>query len=240
MKIIKTSNGFEITGFAWDRKKYNYRKFTRQEDEISGQRTYNVDDKKIPSVTTILSATKSKEDMEGLQRWRDRVGEEVARKTMIDAATRGTEMHYVLENYIEGKGYINLTEKGAKARLMAHKIVENLSALNIVYGNEVSLYYEELYAGATDLVGVHGDKPTIIDFKQSNNLKKRQYVEDYYYQIAAYALAHEKNHGPIDKGLICICTKDLQYQEFMLDKEDLNRYKDKWVNRVEQFNRGML
>jgi len=159
---------------------------------------------------------------------------------MIEASTRGTEMHYVLENYIEGKGYINLSEKGNKARLMAHKIVENLGALEIVYGSEVSLYYEELYAGATDLVGVHGNKPTIIDFKQANKLKKREYVEDYYYQIAAYALAHERYHGPINKGLICICTKDLQYQEFMLDQDDLNRYKDKWINRVEQFNRGML
>ena len=137
MKIIKTSNGFEITGFAWDRNKYNYRTFTRQEDEISGQRTYNVDDKKIPSVTTILSATKSKEDMEGLQRWRDRVGEEVARKTMIDAATRGTEMHYVLEQYINGVGYLNLSGEGAHARLMAcnkllqqYQLVERYSLQN--------------------------------------------------------------------------------------------------------------
>ena len=235
MKIIKTSNGFEITGFAWDRDKYNYRKFTRQEDEISGQRTYNVDDKKIPSVTTILSATKSKEDMEGLQRWRDRVGEEVARKTMVDSATRGTEMHYVLENYIEGKGYINLTEKGAKARLMAHEIVKNLGALEVVYGNEVSLYYEELYAGATDLVGLHGDKPTIIDFKQSNKPKREEYVEDYYYQIAAYSLAHKKNYGPIEQGLISICTKDLHYQNFKMNSEMLKRYEDKWLERVDQY-----
>lgn len=240
MKIIKTNKGFEVTGFAWNRKKYNYKRYTRQEDTISGQRTYNVQDKKIPSVTTILSATKSEEDKAGLQRWRDKVGDAMANKIMQEAATRGTEMHYVLEQYIDGTGYINLSEKGAQARLMAHKIIENLGALDIIYGSEVSLHYEELYAGATDLVGVHGNKPTIIDFKQANKLKRREYVEDYYYQIAAYALAHEKNHGPIEKGLICICTKDLQYQEFMLDQDDLKRYKDKWINRVEQFNRGML
>jgi len=69
--------------------------------------------------------------LEGLQRWRDRVGEAEAKRIMIEASTRGTEMHYVLENYIEGKGYINLSEKGNKARLMAHKIVENLGALEI-------------------------------------------------------------------------------------------------------------
>jgi len=238
MKLIKDKNSFTVTDFAWDKNKYQYKKFTRQEE--NGQRTYNVDHKKIPSVTTILSATKSQEDLDGLRRWRDRVGEDVANKTMRDAALRGTEMHYVLEKYIAGQGYFNLSEEGAQSRLMAHKIIENMEALNIIYGSEVSLHYEELYAGATDLIGVHGGKPAIIDFKQSNKLKQREYVEDYYYQIAAYALAHEKYYGPIEKGLIAICTKDFVYQEFMLDKEDLKRYKDKWIERVEQFNRAKL
>jgi hypothetical protein len=238
MRIIKNDNSFTVDDFAWNRNKYQYKKFSRQEE--NGQRTYNVDNKKIPSVTTILSATKSQEDIDSLRRWRDRIGDEAARKTTIDAARRGTEMHYVLEQYINGQGYFNLSEEGAKARLMAHKIIENMQALEIIYGNEVSLHYEELYAGATDLIGIHGGKPTIIDFKQSNKLKQRNYVEDYYYQIAAYALAHEKNYGPIDKGLIAICTKDLVYQEFILDKDDLKRYKDKWIQRVEQFNRAKL
>lgn len=238
MRIIRNDNSFTVDDFAWNRNKYQYKKFSRQEE--NGQRTYNVDNKKIPSVTTILSATKSQEDIDSLRRWRDRIGDEAARKTTIDAARRGTEMHYVLEQYINGQGYFNLSEEGAKARLMAHKIIENMQVLEIIYGNEVSLHYEELYAGATDLIGIHGGKPTIIDFKQSNKLKQRNYVEDYYYQIAAYALAHEKNYGPIDKGLIAICTKDLVYQEFILDKDDLKRYKDKWIQRVEQFNRAKL
>ena len=238
MRITRNNNSFTVDDFAWNSNKYQYKKFSRQEE--NGQRTYNVDNKKIPSVTTILSATKSQEDIDSLRRWRDRIGDAAARKTTIDAAKRGTEMHYVLEQYINGEGYFNLSEEGAKARLMAHKIIENMQALEIIYGNEVSLHYEELYAGATDLIGIHGGKPTIIDFKQSNKLKQRNYVEDYYYQIAAYALAHEKNYGPIDKGLIAICTKDLVYQEFILDKDDLKRYKDKWIQRVEQFNRAKL
>ena len=238
MRIIRNDNSFTVDDFAWNRNKNQYKKFSKQEE--NGKRTNNVDNKKIPSVTTILSATKSQEDIDSLRRWRDRIGDEAARKTTIDAARRGTEMHYILEQYINGQGYFNLSEEGAKARLMAHKIIENMQALEIIYGNEVSLHYEELYAGATDLIGIHGGKPTIIDFKQSNKLKQRNYVEDYYYQIAAYALAHEKNYGPIDKGLIAICTKDLVYQEFILDKDDLKRYKDKWIQRVEQFNRAKL
>lgn len=121
MRIIRNDNSFTVDDFAWNRNKYQYKKFSRQEE--NGQRTYNVDNKKIPSVTTILSATKSQEDIDSLRRWRDRIGNEAARKTTIDAARRGTEMHYVLEQYINGQGYFNLSEEGAKARLMAHKII---------------------------------------------------------------------------------------------------------------------
>jgi ATP-dependent exoDNAse (exonuclease V) beta subunit len=78
---------------------------------------------------------------------------------------------------------------------MAHEIVNNLGSLKVVYGNEVSLAYEDKWAGSTDLVGLFDDKPTIIDFKQSNKLKKEEWIEDYYYQIAAYSLAHRKSFG---------------------------------------------
>jgi ATP-dependent exoDNAse (exonuclease V) beta subunit len=238
MKLIKDPTSFTVTDFSWNRDKYKYKKFTRNDD--NGPRTYNVNDKKVPSVTTILSATKSQESRDALQRWRDKVGELVAKKITTEAANRGTEMHYVLEQYINGVGYLNLSGEGAHARLMAHKIIENLEPLNIIYGSEVYLHYKDLYAGATDLVGVHDGKPAIIDFKQANKLKVRQYIEDYYFQIAAYALAHEWAYGPIEKGCICICTKDFEYQQFTLDKGELDRYKEGWINKVEQFNRAML
>jgi ATP-dependent exoDNAse (exonuclease V) beta subunit len=181
-----------------------------------------------------------KESRDTLQRWRDRIGEIAARKITTEAANRGTEMHYVLEQYINGVGYLNLSGEGAHARLMAHKIIENLEPLNIIYGSEVYLHYKDLYAGATDLVGVHDGKPAIIDFKQANKLKVREYIEDYYFQIAAYALAHEWAYGPIEKGCICICTKNFEYQQFTLGKDELDHYKEGWVNKVEQFNRAML
>ena len=129
-------------------------------------------------------------------------------------------MHYVLENYIDGRGYINLSPDGAQARLMAHEIVQNLDKLKTVYGNEVCLAYEDLWAGATDVVGVYDNQPTILDFKQSNKIKREEYVEDYYYQIARYALAHKKQYGLITQGLICICTKDIVYQEFKMMKKN--------------------
>ena len=233
MRLIKQENKFIITDLKRENK-YDYKQYTRQEEH--GSRTYNVGEKKIPSVTTILSATQSEEKKASLDRWRERVGYQEAQRITTQAATRGTEMHYVLENYIDGKGYLNLSADGAQARLMAHEIVQNLEKLKIVWGNEVSLAYEDLWAGATDVVGLYDDQPTIIDFKQSNKPKREEYVEDYYYQIAAYSLAHKKQYGPITQGLICICTKDKLYQEFKMNEVKLSEYEDKWLERVEKYH----
>ena len=232
MRLIKDNNKFQIVDLK-KVNKYKYKKYTRQEED--GSRTYNVGNKKIPSVTTILSATQSDEKKAGLDAWRERVGYQEAARITSQAALRGTEMHYVLENYIDGRGYINLSEDGAKARLMAHEIVNNLDLLKQVWGNEVSLAFEDKWAGATDVVGLYDDKPTIIDFKQSNKPKREEFVEDYYYQIAAYSLAHKEQYGPIEQGLICICTKDILYQEFKMNKPKLKEYEDKWLERVDLY-----
>jgi hypothetical protein len=235
VRLIKDNNKFQITDLKRVNK-YKYKKYTRQEED--GSRTYNVGNKKIPSVTTILSATQSEEKKAGLDRWRERVGYQEAARITSQAALRGTEMHYVLENYIDGRGYINLSEDGAKARLMAHEIVNNLDLLKEVWGNEVSLAYEDKWAGATDVVGLYDDKPTIIDFKQSNKPKREEFVEDYYYQIAAYSLAHKEQYGPITQGLICVCTKDVLYQEFKMDELKLKEYEDKWLERVNRYHKS--
>ena len=232
MRLIRENNSFIITDLKRE-SKYNYQKYTRDND--LGSRHYNVGNKKLPSVTTILSATQSDDKKAGLDAWRERVGYQEAARITSQAALRGTEMHFVLENYIDGRGYLNLSPEGSHARLMAHEIVQNLEKLKIVYGNEVSLAYEDLWAGATDVVGVYDEQPTIVDFKQSNKIKREEFVEDYFYQIAAYSLAHKKQYGPITQGLICICTKDVIYQEFKMDEEKLKKYEDKWMERVNNY-----
>lgn len=233
MKIIREETKFTITDYTWENK-YTYNNYTRDDDH--GPRTYKVSEKKVPSVTTILSATQSEEKKAGLDRWRARVGYQEAARQTKQAATRGTEMHYVLENYINGVGYFNLSKEGAQARLMAHRVIEDgLGPLKTIYGSEVSLAYEDKWAGSTDLVGVYDNKPTIIDFKQSNKPKREEWIEDYYYQIAAYSLAHKKQHGEILQGFIAICTKDLLFQGFKMDESKLSEYEDKWFKRVEQY-----
>ena len=233
MRLIRENNSFRITDLKRE-SKYNYQKYTRDND--LGSRHYNVGNKKLPSVTNILSATQSDDKKAGLDAWRERVGYQEAARITSQAALRGTEMHYVLENYIDGRGYLNLSPEGSQPRLMAHEIIQNLDKLKVVYGNEVSLAYEDLWAGATDVVGLYDEQPTIVDFKQSNKIKKEEYVEDYFYQIAAYSLAHKKQYGPITQGLICVCTKDIVYQEFKMNEEKLKEYENKWMERVNKYH----
>jgi hypothetical protein len=233
MKILRSDTSFTITDFKWENR-YTYVNYKRDDDH--GPRTYGVGEKKVPSVTTILSATQSEEKRKSLDAWRARVGYQEAQRITTQAARRGTEMHYVLEQYINGQGYLNLSQEGAQARIMAHRVIEDgLGPLTTVFGSEVNLAYEDQWAGSTDLVGIYDNKPTIIDFKQSNKLKREEWIEDYYYQIAAYSLAHKKQHGEIKQGFIAICTKDCQFQGFKMDEAKLSEYEAKWFSRVENY-----
>ena len=229
----------------WDGS-YNYEKYSRQTDE-TGSRLYQVGEYNVPSVTTILSKTQSEDKRKKLDEWRERVGYTEAARITQKAATRGTEMHYVLENYINGIGYLNLSEKGAEARLMAHEVVKGLPELTKVYGSEVSLAYEDRWAGSTDLVCEFKGKPTILDFKQSNKPKKTEWISDYFLQLTAYAEAHNEVYGTdINKGVILMCVKPTEiepgkyskapeYMEWIIEGDEFNKWKSEWWKRVEQY-----
>ena len=212
--------------------KYSYT--PGQRFEVHGSRQYDFGDGKLPSVTTILSRTR---DQEFLNRWKARVGEQEAERIKNVSSKRGTSMHKFLENYISDIGYDDLSSVGNEARPMAQKIIES-GLINITeyYGSEVSLYYPDLYAGSTDLVCLHNGVEAIIDFKQSNRPKREEWVEDYYMQIAAYAMAHDHvHHSNIEQGIIMVCTPDLYFQEFKFDGDEMRQYRHKFLERLSQY-----
>ena len=234
MQLLKRDTKFFVGDFK-KINKYNYTTYVR--DDAHGPRTYKVNDLNLPSVTNVLQFTQSKDKQQGLDKWRERVGFHEAMEIVQQAAKRGTEMHKVLEKYANGEGYLNLSDEGGIARMMAHEIINNLGPLKVVYGTEVCLTGKNRWAGSTDLIGEYDGKPTIIDYKQSNKPKREEWIEDYYYQIAAYSLAHEEHYGPIDQGLIAICTVGGQYQEFKMDAVKLDEYENKWLERLERYEK---
>ena len=213
--------------------KYNYVDATRVEEH--GSRTYDILGARLPSVTTILGRTKNQQF---LKDWKEKVGEQEAERIKNLSSRRGTSMHKFLESYITGVGYDDLTELGQKAKPMAEKIIEiGLAPVEEYYGSEVTLYYPGLYAGSTDLVCIHNGKDTIIDFKQANRPKKEEWIEDYYLQIAAYAMAHDYVHkSQIEQGIIMICTPDLYYQEFKVNGAELRQWKHKFLKRLDMYH----
>jgi hypothetical protein len=213
--------------------KYSYITGTRIEDQ--GTRIYDVNGSRLPSVTTILGATK---DQQFLKEWKAKVGEKEADRIKNVSSSRGTAMHKFLEHYITGVGYDDLTELGQAAKAMAKKVIDiGLAPVEEYYGSEVTLYYPGLYAGSTDLVCVHNGKDSIVDFKQSNRPKKEEWIEDYKLQIAAYAMAHDYVHeSSIEQGVIMVCTPDLYYQEFVVSGAELRRYKHMFLKRLDSYH----
>ena len=216
-------------------KKYHYPPSTRSTTD--GLRTYDVGNEKLPSVTTILSATQSTEKQESLARWKASVGEEQATRIKEQAAARGTDMHTHLEHHILGQGYLDLRPEGRIAKDMSSTIIaKGFNDLQEIWGSEVVVYYPGLYAGATDLVGIYDYEDSIIDFKQSNKPKRREWIDDYFLQLGAYAMAHNYVHRTeITQGVILMCTPDNYFQKFQVKGKEFIRYQHQFLERVNKY-----
>ena len=216
-------------------KQFNYP--TSSRSLINNERHYAIGDTKLPSVTTILSATQSEEKKASLEKWKARVGQQEADNIKNQAATRGTNMHSHLEYHLNGQGLLDLSDEGRVARSMAQTIIDKgLGDLEEIWGNEVTLYYPDLYAGQTDLVGIYQGRESIIDFKTSNKPKRDEWITDYYLQGAAYASSHDCIYNTkIEQTVILICTPDLFFQRFIVNGSRFRQYKWEWLQRVDQY-----
>lgn len=229
--------------------KFNYQPIPRVTQD--GRRFYATPDgNKLPSVTTILERTKSEQSKAALQQWRARVGTERAQQITTEAANRGTRMHTYLEHYVKTG---SRKERGSNpfswpSYVMAEEIInKGLKNVSEFWGIEVPLYFPGVYAGTTDGAGIHLNEQSILDYKQTNKPKRREWIDDYFVQLCAYAEAHNELHGTnIKKGVVLMCVKpDLdqhhnivgqpQYQEFVLEGDEFEHYRTQWWKKVEQY-----
>jgi genome maintenance exonuclease 1 len=227
--------------------RFQYKNCQQINDPVTGKRVYlTPDGERLPSVTTILSATK---DMTALNKWRDWVGHDKAKQITTAAANRGTSMHKNLESFISGiprQPGNNLVHQISNK--MADVIIANgLSKVNEVWAMEQSLYYPGLYSGTTDLLGVYDGEPAVMDHKQSNKPKKESYVDDYRMQLMAYIMAHNEVYGTdIRRGVIFMAVNppeitpgvygESAYQQFDLLPKDFNYWQDQWLTKVEKYH----
>lgn len=228
--------------------RYNYVPMDRT--TVDGKRHYCLPNGgKVPSVTTILDYTKPQEKRDALTNWKKRVGEQRAQEITTEAANRGTRMHAYLEHYIVSEDMKPLPGNPYAHPswfMAAEVILQGLGHVTEFWGTEVPLYYSGLYAGTTDCVGLWKGQPAILDFKQTNKPKKKEWIDDYFIQLAAYAAAHNHTHGTdIKTGVILMaCQPTLlsdgtyskpQYLEFEIGPEEFAYWADQWLRRVELY-----
>jgi len=219
-------------------KKYIYPK--SQRSLIQGKRHYDIKETLLPSVTTIISATQSEEKRQSLAKWKARLGSHQADRVRDIAALRGTAMHTFLDAYVRGTGHKDLTSVGQEAEPMAKQIIDRgLIDLNEIWGSEVVLYYPDLYAGASDVVGIYNGRESIIDFKQTNKPKRREWIDDYFIQLGAYAMAHNFIYDTkIQSGIILMCSKDRLFQKFESSDKEFVGYQHAFLRKVDEYYRN--
>ena len=216
--------------------KFNYPKSSRSIED--GYRKYLLGDEKLPSVTTILSATKSEEEKAALANWKERVGYKEANRIKTEASTRGTSMHSYIEDYLRGRVNESFFETNEQFKIMAKEIINKglNGRLEEIYGMEETIYYPERYAGTADLLGKMDGIEVCVDFKQANKPKKSDYIQDYFLQLGAYTLAHDVVYRTKMKaGIILLCTKDILFQEFKIEGAELEIYQNLFLGRVKKF-----
>ena len=218
-------------------KKYNYAELKRQDGE---SRLYlTPDGESLPSVTTILNKTK---DKAFLKQWRAKIGEKKAEQIIRDSSQIGTALHLYIERLVNGEQYKDLTKIGIQAEKMAKKIVEEaFKDIEDVWGSEVHLYNPGKYAGTADMIAMYKGRPSIIDFKQTNRPKKREWIQDYLMQLAAHAQAHNALFNTeIDQGVILMCSRDLTFQRFELTGEKFTRASDSFMKKLDLYNQSII
>ena len=215
--------------------KIQYKKLERV-TTAEGRKYVGDDNVPVPSVTTVLDKTS---DKTALIAWRKRVGDAEANRVSKESAGLGTKVHNALEKYIlsedyeiKGNNFVSIL-----ARDMTNLMIsEGFGNVDEVWGTEVGLIAPGLYAGTTDCVGIHDGEEAIIDFKTSKKIKKEEWIQDYYLQCCAYALAHNEMYGTnIRKCVILMVSRDVAFKQYVIQGDQFDEYCDKWAERLSEY-----
>ena len=183
---------------------------------------------KYPSVTSVTRL----HNLESIQAWKDKVGEEEAGKISRRALARGNKIHSLAEKYLLNEG--DLSDDFSKADFGV--MIPYLDKINNIHCLETQLYSDHLKtAGTVDCIGEYEGKLTVIDFKTSAKLKKREWVKDYFMQCSAYAVMYEERTGtPIERLLLIINVEDEGVQLMDGKRDD---YIDDFLDLRETFRK---
>ena len=193
----------------------------------------------VPSVTTVLSNTSNKAD--GIADWRMRVGDEEANRIIKQSTDIGTSVHLAIENYLNNKNWDDFGssyEEKISQKITKRFISDGLTKITEIWGLEVGLILDNLFAGTADCVGTYSGIPSLIDFKTAKKIKKREWIEDYFLQGCAYANAHNVMfNSNIKQIVILMVDRDSIFKEFIIQENEFKHLTEKWKKRLILFDK---
>ena len=211
---------------------------------VNRKRFYMTPTGTYPSITTVLGVRKEKKA--GLQAWRERVGHDVANHIMRTAASRGTAVHHMCEDFLNNKEVVKEDVAFLPWCLFSQLKPTLEKSINNIYAQECGLWSEKYrIAGRVDCIAEWNGVPSIIDFKTSRSERKDDYNFEYYMQASAYAEMFEERTGiEINQIVILVVTEDGLVQEFVKDKKDylqdlvdtIDQFTEEWVKENEKTN----
>ena len=220
---------------------YIYPNLRRVENDL-GRFYIDSNGKEVPSVTTVLSATS---DKSGIDEWKRRVGHEEATRIINESTTIGSNVHNALENYLNGDdwkiqdddSYISKTSIS-----ILNCFIENLiNDISNIWGLEVGVILDGLYAGTADCVGIYNEKESLIDFKTAKTIKPKEWIEDYFLQCSAYANAHNVMFGTdIKQIVILMADRNQEFKKFVVNGREFDHYTNKWKQKLINFHNTKL
>ena len=197
--------------------------FGMRTENINGKRNYVTPSGELyPSITTVLGELSKA----AIQKWRKRVGETEANKISGKASRRGTSLHSVCESYIQNEdGYLD----GQTPHIVElFKTIEPiLERVDNIQGVELALYSDHFgIAGRTDCIAEVDGVLSVIDYKTSNKIKKKEWCEKFFAQGAFYGIAYEELTSiPVPQVVIIIAVENEQPQLFVEKRDD-------WVDKI--------
>lgn len=218
--------------FIHEKINLGYEKLDRIE-HADGRRYLTLDGNAYPSVTSITGLIHK----DSIQAWRQRVGEEKANAISHKATTRGTQVHSIIEQYINNEDTSNFLPHIKQS-------LENLKPLidkhvTKVFGTEVPLYSDHLkVAGTCDAVVEWDGIPTIVDWKTSRRPKKKKDIGNYFMQLSAYAVMWEERTGmPCNATRIVMDVDDFHP---VMYKETRDAHIDEFIKWRDEYNRQKM
>ena len=200
--------------------------------KIEGYRFYDIDGQNYPSVTSILGIRKK----EGLQKWRDSIGEDVANWEMNRAARRGKSFHKLVEQYLNNETPSIRDVLPLGLFRLAKPYIDQINNIRLL--EKIMVSPKLTIAGQVDCVAEYNGKLSVIDFKSANKERKEDWIENYFLQCTAYSSMYEETFGEkIEQIVVLLAAEDGTMTAYVKDPQD---YIEELVLSIETFYRSVI